>query len=72
MSWGSGGQALGSRPSQPHIGTRAVGAGGASVPVLPNRNGTRRVQRERSPTPESDDADEGDEDDDEYIEYDSD
>ena len=70
MSWGSGGQALGSRPSQPHSGPRAVGAGGATVPVLPNRGGKKQAEkRERSPTPESEE--EEDDDDDAYM-YDSD
>ena len=68
-SWGSGGQALGGRTGQANSGPRATGAGGASVPVLPNRNGRRQtVERERSPTP-----DYGvDDDEDDYIEYDSD
>ncbi|KXN86916.1 Ubiquitin fusion degradation protein 1, partial [Leucoagaricus sp. SymC.cos] len=43
-NWGPGGQALGSK-------TVAVGAGGASVPRLLNRN-RREPSRERSPTPD--------------------
>ncbi|KAI0082817.1 UFD1-domain-containing protein [Panus rudis PR-1116 ss-1] len=58
--WGSGGRTLGaSRSEQP----RAVGAGGATVPVL------RRPQRQRSPSPE---YDFGVDTDDEIIEIDSD
>ncbi|KAJ3565010.1 hypothetical protein NP233_g7916 [Leucocoprinus birnbaumii] len=43
-TWGTGGQALGSRNT-------VLGAGGASVPRLPNRN-KRAPSRERSPTPD--------------------
>ena len=65
-SWGSGGQRLGSRPSQPATSSqpRALGAGGASVPVLRNR----QQERERSPTPDFG----VDEDEDIDIDYDSD
>ncbi|OBZ69198.1 Ubiquitin fusion degradation protein 1 [Grifola frondosa] len=73
-SWGSGGQTLGSRSTAPsstrsnNIGPRAVGAGGATVPILPQRNG-RPQQRERSPTP---DWGVDDDDDDDAIIIDSD
>ena len=63
-SWGSGGQTLG----RPTAAPRAVGAGGASVPVLPNRG---RPARNRSPSPESEPELEG-YDSDEYIDIDSD
>lgn len=43
-NWGQG-QTLGSKPS-----SSKVGAGGASVPVLPQRNG--RIARNRSPSPD--------------------
>lgn len=56
-SWGSGGQTLssgrsnGSRSSRPtNIQDREVGAGGAPVPVLPNRS--KRKETRRSPTPD--------------------
>lgn len=70
-SWGPSGQALGSsRPGAfsrvASSGPHAVGAGGASVPVLPQRNKARQVQ-ERSPSP-----DYGMDDDDDIIEIDSD
>ncbi|KAI0333482.1 ubiquitin fusion degradation protein I [Cubamyces sp. BRFM 1775] len=53
-SWGNGGQTLGSRPSQPAASSqpRVMGAGGASVPVLPQRRGKQQEERERSPTPD--------------------
>ncbi|KAI0647302.1 UFD1-domain-containing protein [Trametes meyenii] len=53
VSWGSGGQTLGGRPPKPtvHSASRAIGAGGASVPVLPQRHGKEK-ERERSPTPD--------------------
>ncbi|EJF66068.1 UFD1-domain-containing protein [Dichomitus squalens LYAD-421 SS1] len=54
-TWGSGGQTLGRRPTQPASSTpRSVGAGGASVPVLPSRGRAQQqqAQRERSPTPD--------------------
>ncbi|KAI8989664.1 ubiquitin fusion degradation protein UFD1-domain-containing protein [Trametes punicea] len=53
-SWGSGGQTLGgSRPSQPAANSqpRSVGAGGAPVPVLPQRP-SQQQERFRSPTPD--------------------
>ncbi|PIL24208.1 transporter [Ganoderma sinense ZZ0214-1] len=61
--WGSGGQTLGGRSAQP-----ALGAGGASVPVLPTRarSQQQQIERERSPTPDYG------VDDDEDIYYDSD
>ncbi|KAI0780695.1 ubiquitin fusion degradation protein UFD1-domain-containing protein [Trametes elegans] len=50
-SWSSGGQTLGSRaPPAASSQPRATGAGGASVPVLPQRRG--QVERSRSPTPD--------------------
>jgi len=72
VSWGSGGQALGSRSPAASTraapsGPRAVGAGGATVPVLPSRNKAKQKQRARSPTP-----DWGVDDDDDVIEIDSD
>ncbi|KAI0372893.1 UFD1-domain-containing protein [Pilatotrama ljubarskyi] len=53
-SWGSGGQTLGSRPPRPAASSepRATGAGGASVPVLPQRRAQQQEKRPRSPTPD--------------------
>jgi ubiquitin fusion degradation protein 1 len=71
--WGTGqGRSLDSRSTN-GAGTRTfgsglIGAGGASVPRLPQRPGRRQPRRERSPTPDF-----GiDDDDDEVIEIDSD
>ncbi|KAI0064591.1 ubiquitin fusion degradation protein I [Artomyces pyxidatus] len=67
--WGQG-QSLGGRTSNPArtrpIGTGEVGAGGASVPRLPQRAG--KAARQRSPSPEEDWG----VDDDDVIEIDSD
>ncbi len=49
-NWGSGGQALGSKAPPPPA-ERPRGAGGASVPIIPQRN---RKPQERSPSPEID------------------
>ncbi|KAI9057893.1 ubiquitin fusion degradation protein I [Trametes sanguinea] len=54
-SWGSSGQTLGgARSTQPAASSqpRAMGAGGASVPVLPQRRGQQQEERSRSPTPD--------------------
>ncbi|OCH93384.1 UFD1-domain-containing protein [Obba rivulosa] len=72
VTWGSGGQTLGSRSStapRTPIDTagRPVGAGGAPVPVLPQRNVPRTLQRQRSPTPDF-----GVDDEEDVIEIDSD
>ena len=66
-NWGSGGQTLGGRSAQPAV-PRNVGAGGASVPILPTRGRSQQQQpeRERSPTPDYG------VDDDEDVYYDSD
>ncbi|KAI0819519.1 UFD1-domain-containing protein [Trametes gibbosa] len=51
-SWGTGGQSLGSRPSQPAVNLQSrTGAGGATVPVIPQRRG-KQAERPRSPTPD--------------------
>jgi ubiquitin fusion degradation protein 1 len=57
-NWGQG-QSLGSKPV-PNFSSGKVGAGGASVPVLPQRNGMTR--QNRSPTPDwvADDDEEDD------------
>ncbi|PSR94118.1 hypothetical protein PHLCEN_2v4546 [Hermanssonia centrifuga] len=68
-NWGSSGHTLGSRYSAsstvPSRSSRQVGAGGASVPVLPQRQ--KKTERARSPTP-----DYGVDDDDDIIVIDSD
>ncbi|KAI0929129.1 hypothetical protein AcW1_006154 [Taiwanofungus camphoratus] len=67
VSWGSGGQTLSSRSraaaSKSGTGPRAVGAGGAAVPVLPQRNGQKQKQPPRSPSPDWGMDDEDDEED---------
>ncbi|TFK86046.1 UFD1-domain-containing protein [Polyporus arcularius HHB13444] len=65
-SWGSGGHTLGARSTQAPQ-SRAVGAGGASVPVLPSRSRQQQSERERSPTPDF-----GVDEDEEMYDYDSD
>ncbi|TFK76302.1 UFD1-domain-containing protein [Pluteus cervinus] len=55
VSWGSGGQKLGARSTVNEGGP--VGAGGAAIPRVPQRPGTRGKQpkekeKERSPTPD--------------------
>jgi len=62
-NWGQG-QALGSKPAS-KLSSGKIGAGGAIVPVLPQRNG--RTTQNRSPTP-----DWGVDDDDDVIIIDSD
>ncbi|KZT09670.1 UFD1-domain-containing protein [Laetiporus sulphureus 93-53] len=70
-SWGSGGHTLGSRSSAApprsslSSASRALGVGGASVPILPQRNNS---SRQRSLSPE----DWGVDDEDDVIEIDSD
>lgn len=59
---------MGSR-GPPPLAERAVGAGGAPVPVLPQRRG--KTDRPRSPTPDYDEEYDP-EDDDDMIEIDSD
>ncbi|KAH9952125.1 UFD1-domain-containing protein [Amylocystis lapponica] len=56
-TWSSGGQTLGSRSTAPSstsrsTSSRAVGAGGAAVPVPPQRNGGRPPPKQRSPSPD--------------------
>ncbi|KAF4615126.1 hypothetical protein D9613_003152 [Agrocybe pediades] len=70
-TWGSSGQTLGKR-TLPQQGP--VGAGGARVPQIPQRNSSKKV--ERSPTPEEEEEEEeedwGVDDDDDVIMIDSD
>ncbi|CCM00481.1 uncharacterized protein FIBRA_02515 [Fibroporia radiculosa] len=67
-SWGSGGQALGSRSSRPPVlsAPQAVGAGGAPVPV------PRGSTAQKQPPPESDSESDWGVDDDEDVVIDSD
>lgn len=74
-SWGTGGHTLGaSRPTAPS--TRAVGAGGASVPVPRSRTGQTPNRRDPSPVIIEDNSDDDYYDDgmdeDDVIEIDSD
>ena len=70
VNWGSGGRTLTSKIAATPSQNRAVGAGGAAVPVLPQRK--PRVQ-ERTPSPDIDFGVSSEDDDgDEYIDIDSD